>query len=262
MHECLDVFGERMTTTINGDAWGGTTFEITDANGAMSGSVDGAGCSEVSLTNAGCVLTQRGRAGLRLGLGELRGAVHASREAGAGALRLACTLRLSGAAEAASLTLKSPVAALQPRAELRAPLPRGAGALAAWAAHGGVAGGSLELRWQERLRGVAVVHGVATLERGSAGGAARATLSADVDVSQLLPETTVGAEWRSAEPRVARLRAHHTRPTAARFGGTYLSAEARLQPDAPFTRKDLRLLIGRRFLTPTGAVLEAAADAT
>jgi hypothetical protein len=45
MHECLDVFGERMTTTINGDAWGGTTFEITDANGAMSGSVDGAGCS-------------------------------------------------------------------------------------------------------------------------------------------------------------------------------------------------------------------------
>jgi hypothetical protein len=44
MHECLDIFGERMTTTINGDAWGGTTFEITDANGAMSGSVDGAGC--------------------------------------------------------------------------------------------------------------------------------------------------------------------------------------------------------------------------
>lgn len=180
--------------------------------------------------------------------------MYASREAGAGALRLACTLRVSGAAEAASLTLKSPAAALQPRAELRAPLPRGAGALAAWAAHGGVAGGSLELRWRERLRGVA------SLER--AGGAARATLSADVDLGALLPETTVGAEWRSAEPRVARLRAHHTRPAAARFGGTYLSAEARLTPDAPFTRKDLRLLIGRRFLTPTGAELEAAEHAS
>ena len=192
---------------------------------------------------------------MRVGLGELRAAVHASREAGAGALRLACTLRASGAAEAASLTLKTPAAALQPRAELRAPLPRGAGALAAWAAHGGAAGGSLELRWQERLRGVA------SLERGVAGGAACTTLSADVDLGQLLPETTVGAEWRSAEPRVARLRVHHTRPAAARFGGTYVSAEARLQPDEPFTRKDLRLLIGRRFLTPTGAELEAAADA-
>ena len=42
VRERLDVFGGKMTTTINGDAWSGTTFELTDANGAMSGHIDGA----------------------------------------------------------------------------------------------------------------------------------------------------------------------------------------------------------------------------
>jgi len=44
VHECLDVFGERMTTTIRGDAWQGATFEMSDAGGAMNGSLDGAPC--------------------------------------------------------------------------------------------------------------------------------------------------------------------------------------------------------------------------
>ena len=42
VHECLDVFGEKMSTTIAGDAWEGATFELTDAGGGMSGTLDGA----------------------------------------------------------------------------------------------------------------------------------------------------------------------------------------------------------------------------
>jgi hypothetical protein len=42
VHECLDVLGEKMSTTITGDAWDGATFELTDAGGGMSGTLDGA----------------------------------------------------------------------------------------------------------------------------------------------------------------------------------------------------------------------------
>jgi len=204
------------------------------------------------------VLTQRG-AGIRVAGGALYAALHAGRDAGAGALRLACSVRRSRASDAASLTLRSPAARLEPRVELRAPLPRGAGAAEAWAAHGGAAGASLELRWAERLTAAAAV------ERAHAapGGATlSATLSADVALGALLPATWLGAQWRSAEPRVGRLRARHTRPPGARLAGTYLSLEARLSADEPFTRrKDLQLLIGRRFLTPNSAD-EAPAEPT
>jgi len=187
-----------------------------------------------------------------LRFGGLHSALHASREAGAGLICLGCTLRLSGAPGAASLKLKTLATSFAPRAELHAPLPRGAGAADAWVAHGGGAGASLQLRWRERLSGAAAV------ELDTAGAAA-ATLSANVALGGLLPETTLGAEWRSAEPRAARLRVRHTRPDGARFGGVYVSAEARLSPNERFTRsKDLRLLIGRRFLLPSDAEAEAA----
>ena len=51
VHECLDVLGEKMSTTIAGDAWEGATFELTDAGGGMSGTLDGAwprGCLRVA----------------------------------------------------------------------------------------------------------------------------------------------------------------------------------------------------------------------
>ena len=52
VHECLDVLGEKMTTTIAGDAWDGATFELTDAGGGMSGTLDGTSRALLALTDA------------------------------------------------------------------------------------------------------------------------------------------------------------------------------------------------------------------
>ena len=245
VHECFDVFNEKMTTEIKGDAWDDVTFSMTDEAGLMSGTLDGAvfggACARGSFAAgsadaASRALVLAGRfTGLPVCGGGVRAALHASRVAGAGVVRLGCTLRL----HAASVKVENPATSLDPRVELHAPLPRGAGTAAAWAAYGGLAGASVQLR-----RGGV---GAAAAVSGRFGSHAHATLSADVALGGLAEETVLGAEWRSAEPRVARLRARHTRPGGVRFGGVYVAAEARLSPDERFTRKDLQLFIGRRF---------------
>jgi hypothetical protein len=71
----------------------------------------------------------RTRAGVHLGR-EVVAALRASRDATTGAQEAALTLRRR---DGTALTLQSPLAKWRPRLTLREPLPRGAGALRAWA---------------------------------------------------------------------------------------------------------------------------------
>jgi len=67
VHESLDVLGEKMTTTIAGDAWDGATFEVTDAGGGMSGTLDGAWLLAVCVHRRRAVHSRADAAWLRQG---------------------------------------------------------------------------------------------------------------------------------------------------------------------------------------------------
>jgi hypothetical protein len=111
---------------------------------------------------------------------------------------------------------------------------------------GGGAGGSLSLTARQ-----GTVSAFGTLETLPAGGGALGTLRVDGDVSDAHPAlrgTRASAEWRTAEPRAARLRLRHTRPEGTYGTGCYAALEVRVARGEPLLRREgASLVFGRCF---------------